>query len=984
VRHSVTLALAAIAWCCAAPADRAELRRDSATPPRPTPAETTPNASIAATIARAESIYLRDSFDTARLVLEGALRAARSAGDSVDEARALTLLGLSAWRTGDLARARSLGEQALALKLRLSKPVDVSRSYNALGLLAWNEGRLDDAVELFRQTAEAATAEGDGASSAKAANNLGLVYGEQGKLVEARRGFVEARTIAARLGNARIEGGATTNLGMLDVQEGDPASAVIALMRALDLYRSIRYATGEQNALAQLATAYDALGEPRLAFAAADTALALARAHGLRQEEAANIELAANLHLQAGDARRALALYERVRALYNEMGAAVDEGRALRAAAEIEASLGRRDVARALADTALALHRRDGASLESVRDYLLLADVASRSGARADARAHLANAGAIVSALGIRPARVELALARATIADRDGDARGVLRALASARRDLERGGYGTEWREASLRAKAFAMLGQLDSAVVVGGAAVTAVERLRARFGSPFFRSTYAADKAETYAGLVESLLQLGRVEQAFETADAARSRALVENLGAVSADSSAQSAVRMLAEGDGLLSRIGALVAKLDTVEQTPPADWDPATRANAAALATSLAETRTAYEALMVRVTERDASGAALLGSASARVADIQRALHSDEALVEFMVTSSHVIAFVVLRDHVRHVVAAAPRESIMRQARIARDLTGRVGSVPDAATDVLASLHDALIAPAERAGLLRGARRLVVVPHAFMSYLPFAALRRRDGGRYLVEDYAVLELPSAAAFAEMRRSPGTAQRASLGVRPVVFAPFPDALPASSRELRAIQRVLSQAAGESARRATEARVRDALASTSIVHLATHAAMNPHNPMFSTIELARGASTSGADDGRLEVHEILGLRVRAELVFLSGCETGIGPAWTTEFVRGEDYASLAQAFLFAGARTVVSTLWPIADEGAAEFATRFYARLATEAPPEALAGAQREMLAGGSRSAPYYWAAYQVSGDGESTGLRTTKVSGP
>ena len=64
-----------------------------------------------------------------------------------------------------------------------------------------------------------------------------------------------------------------------------------------------------------------------------------------------------------------------------------------------------------------------------------------------------------------------------------------------------------------------------------------------------------------------------------------------------------------------------------------------------------------------------------------------------------------------------------------------------------------------------------------------------------------------------------------------------------------------------------------------------------------------------------------------------------------------------------------------MATLWPIADDGAAEFATRFYAHLAREAPPEALAAAQRELLAGGSRSAPYYWAAYQVSGDGELVG---------
>jgi CHAT domain-containing protein/Tfp pilus assembly protein PilF len=942
------------------------------------------DASLEVAIARAESVYLRASFDTAREALQRALATARETRDSINEGRVLTLLGLTAWRTADFSQARSLGEQALALKVRLGRGIELSKSYNALGLLAWDEGRLSDATTLLEQAQETAIAEGDSSTSAKAANNIGLVLGEQGKLAEARAKFVEARTIAARRGDARIEGGALTNLGMSDVQLGDPASAVAKLTRALELYRSISYATGEQNALAQLATAYEALGEPRLAFAAADTALELARKHGLRQEEAANIELAASLYRHAGDAHRALALYERGRALHKAMGATVDEGRSLRDAAEVQASLGRRDLASQFAILALGLHARAGAKLEALRDHLLLADLASLAGARIEAAGHLDTAGIAANSLGVRPGRVEVALTRATIADRDRDGRAVLRALASVRSDLERGGYGTEWREASLRARAFAARGQLDSAVAAGRSAVAAVERLRARFGSRFFRSTYAADKAETYGDLVDVLLRLGRMDEAFETADAARSRALIENLGAVESDSGLPGSVRALADRDALLGRIDQLAAKLDTLDETPPAERDGEARVKAAGLAALLAESRSAYEALLVRASEREADGTAVLGSTGARAADIQRALRPREAVVEYLATPSRVLAFVVTPDRVGQVSAEVPREQLVRQARIARDLMGRRDGTNRPSDDVLVSLHDVLIAPAERAGLLGGARRLVIVPHAFMSYLPFAALRQA-GGRYLVEDYAILEAPSAAAFAAMRRArPSHAAPASLGDRSTGFAPFPDALPASARELRAFRQTVPTAGGVSGSRATELRLREALRSPGAVHIATHGQMNPRNPMFSRIELARGSGRSAADDGRLEVHEILGLHVAAGLVFLSGCETAVGPAWSTEFDRGEDYASLAQAFLFAGARTVVATLWPIADDGAAEFATRFYAHLAKESPPEALAAAQREMLASGSRSAPYYWAAYQVSGDGESAGFRTPRAIGP
>ena len=110
----------------------------------------------------------------------------------------------------------------------------------------------------------------------------------------------------------------------------------------------------------------------------------------------------------------------------------------------------------------------------------------------------------------------------------------------------------------------------------------------------------------------------------------------------------------------------------------------------------------------------------------------------------------------------------------------------------------------------------------------------------------------------------------------------------------------------------------------------------------------------------------------MLGLTVRARLVFMSGCETALGPAASTSFEAGEDYATLVQAFLAAGARNVVATLWRIEDEGAAVFAEFFFEELSSAAewkPSNALARAQRMMLDDPTYSAPYYWAAYQLAG---------------
>ena len=106
-----------------------------------------------------------------------------------------------------------------------------------------------------------------------------------------------------------------------------------------------------------------------------------------------------------------------------------------------------------------------------------------------------------------------------------------------------------------------------------------------------------------------------------------------------------------------------------------------------------------------------------------------------------------------------------------------------------------------------------------------------------------------------------------------------------------------------------------------------------------------------------------------------APLVFLSGCETALGGAWSTRFDTGEDYTTLAQTLLYAGAGNVVATLWRIDDAGAAAFAAHFYRYLGPAGVAEGLARAQRAMLADPRYRSPYYWAAYEATGSGISAG---------
>jgi len=403
--------------------------------------------------------------------------------------------------------------------------------------------------------------------------------------------------------------------------------------------------------------------------------------------------------------------------------------------------------------------------------------------------------------------------------------------------------------------------------------------------------------------------------------------------------------------------------------LEETPPRERDDATRAQVRVLASELAAARSAYEAALVRVAERDGAGAAMLGSRRVSAPEVQAVLGAGEAVLEYFVTPRRVIGFVLTAGGIRTFATDGPLEDLARRVRLARDLLGAPDADPGELAVVLRGLHAMLVAPAERAGMLLGARRLIIVPHSVLAYLPFAALEQEGTGRYLVEDHALQLLPSAAALVLLRRAGGPKGEAPARVPARAFAPFPAALPGSAREVRMVGRTMPGAVIRSGRSATEAGLRQALSDGGVVHVATHGIMNVRNPMFSRIELAPGAE-GPEDDGRLEVHELLELRIRSPLVFLSGCETGVGAAWSTRFARGEDYATLAQAFLYAGAGGVMATLWRIRDAGGAAFAEKFYVRLVSQPPAEALAAAQRDLLRSSSYAAPYYWAGFQLSGD--------------
>jgi CHAT domain-containing protein len=335
------------------------------------------------------------------------------------------------------------------------------------------------------------------------------------------------------------------------------------------------------------------------------------------------------------------------------------------------------------------------------------------------------------------------------------------------------------------------------------------------------------------------------------------------------------------------------------------------------------------------------------------------------------------------------------AGLREQVTAFRRlIERDGNGKGGATP-AFVDASRRLYDLLVAPAERA--IAAADRVLIVPDGPLHSLPFASLVRNTGGpagrtwQYLVEWKPLHTTLSATVYAELRKGAHPASGSSTlvafgdpqysGATPgpaTVIAPELQAmvrrgfdftpLPGTRREVEGVSRGFGkQATVYLGAEATEARAKS-ITKTRYLHFATHGLLDARSPLDSALALTLPAERrTGEENGLLQAWEIFEqLRIDADLVTLSACETALG-----DDVAGEGLIGLTRAFHYAGARTVLASLWAVADTSTSALMTKVYTHLrAGMSKDEALRRAQLDAIARPATAAPFHWAAFTLSGD--------------
>jgi len=267
----------------------------------------------------------------------------------------------------------------------------------------------------------------------------------------------------------------------------------------------------------------------------------------------------------------------------------------------------------------------------------------------------------------------------------------------------------------------------------------------------------------------------------------------------------------------------------------------------------------------------------------------------------------------------------------------------------------------LYDALIAPAQ--AQLRNAKTLVVVPDGVLWQAPFQTLQRPDG-HYLLEQAAVDYVPSLAVL--------QALKASVPRQHPAFTVLAMGNPGGQTQEQADETLaVSKLYGPKNARtligkaATLDEFLKASPGYDVVHIAAHGVFDDHEPMSSHMLLA---SSSGAPQaGWLRAREIQAMRLEAELVVLSGCETGKG-----SFEDGEGLVGMSWATLAAGAHGSLASAWRVEASSTTELMIAFHRNMLHGlSKAESLRMAELQVMHSDKYAHPFYWAAFVLMGDG-------------
>lgn len=909
-------------------------------------------AQAAAELLRAwgETFQRRADWDASVKRLQQALELdRRTAPKSLAEARTLYFWGVTATKSGDYPAAEDTLRQSLTLREELAPGnVVIAGSLNKLGVLARWRGNLMAAEDYLTRGEELLrTLAPDSSDHARIFQNLGNVSVDRGDLEQAERFHRQALAIFERTapGGDGVSA-CLANLANIVMQRGDLAAAEDLLRRSLMIKRTDDLSVANTLiSLGNVAARRSDLDEAESHYRRAlEIQVKLAPDESLAVDSLASLGSIAMLRRDLNTARsylnRSLKIEEKLAPNNKSIVAQLQQ------LGYVEMNGGDLAKAEGLFQRGLAiLEKQSPRSLDT-------AVVLSNLGELAIQRGRLTEAVVFHR----RALELQWALAPETTG---------------------------EAQERHLLGRAEQRAGRFQEGTQDLCRAIDVLDRQRVRLGgTQEAQASFEATLGDYYYYCLDGLIQTGRPPEAFHALERGRARSFLALLAERDLDLSDLS--------PELASERRHVDAEYDRVQSNLLAGQDDA---GIERLTGELRDLRTRQEEIRARMRRESPRSAALKDPEPLDLTGARKALDPGTVLLEYAVGPEKTWLFAVqpsgLSGSGLSVFPINAGSKVLREKiETFRRLLKRPGSDRKALQEQARDLYTLLVSPAE--GQISKAKRILLSPDGPLHILPFAALMRGDG--YLVEWKPVHSVLSATVYAELVRSRPNRMKseeerlAAFGAptyptEPSEILSDPEVreaihrgwnlkpLPSSRREVEAITALFPKSHAYLGAEATEERAKSLGPDSRIVHFATHGLLDERFPLNSALALTLPKEAKeGQDNGLLQAWEIFEhIRLDADLVTLSACDTALGRE-----MGGEGLVGLTRAFQYAGARSVLASVWGIADASTARFMERFYGYLRDgKTKDEALRAAQIDQIRGKSGSThPFYWAAFQLTGD--------------
>jgi len=825
-------------------------------------------------------IYVRlGQYPQALESYQQALAIRKEIGDRAGEGTTLNNIGRIYDRLGQYPKALEFYQQALAIRKEVADRSGESTSLNNIGLIYTHLGKYPQALEFYQQALVISQQIGDRLGEANSLNNIGGIYDRLGQYEKALAFYQQALAIRKAIGDHSGESTSLNNIGFIYSRMGQYQKALEFFQQALAIRKEIGDRSGEGQSLNNIGAIYNSLGQYGKALGFYQQALAIRQQISDLAGEGTTLNNIGGIYDNLGQYPQALKFYQQALAISKAIGDRSGEGTRLNNIGGIYDSLGQYSQALAFYQQALAISKAIGDRSGEGTRLNNIGFIYSKMGQYTKALEFYQQALAILKQIGDRSEESSTLNNIGRIYARLGQYQQVLtfyqQALIIRKAIGDRAGEGGTLNNIGAR---LLESGKAKEAEITLFEAIEAFESLRPGLTDENKVSLFEI-QADTYRFQQTALVTQNKFKMALEVAERGRARAFVELL-----------ATRINGTETSLPQLTANLRPNITQIKQI-------AKDRNATLVEYSIIDAKTLYIWVV---------------QPSGTVTYRKVVLPQQPSLTALVDTS---------------------RESIGVRGRG----NFKIESNQASPADRLKQFHQLLIAPIADLLPIDPSAQVIFVPHGELFLVPFPALQDAKG-QYLIEQHTILTAPAIQVLDLTRQKRQQVNQA--GLREVVIVGNPTmpqltklgelpeqlkALPGSEQEANRIAALFKTKAWIGGQ-ATKAAIVPKLSRARIIHLATHGLLDDLKGLGTPGAIALAPSGNGEpNDGLLTANEILDLKLNAELVVLSACDTGRGK------ITSDSVIGLSRSLILAGTSSVMVSLWSVPDAPTAELMAEFY-----------------------------------------------------